>query len=146
MRAAIAWLDWRKALLICDLKSIVDAVGNPLATDEGIRLVQAVVAPLKAESCFEVLCVQGHCGLQGKELADEEAKSGSAEHQPPIQLDCITRRAIIRRACSTRFISAPLHNATYPINLNHREDIQMYEPDMTHLRFFRSGHPPALLR
>ncbi len=41
MQAAIAWLkehdDWRKVLLICDYKSLVDAVRNPLAPDEGTR-------------------------------------------------------------------------------------------------------------
>ncbi len=52
-QAAIAWLDeneaWHKALLMCDCKSLVDAVGNLLAPDEGIRLVQAAVARLNAE-------------------------------------------------------------------------------------------------
>ncbi len=50
MEKAISWLegneDWRKALLICDCKTLVDAVGNSLAPDEGIRLVQAAVARL----------------------------------------------------------------------------------------------------
>ncbi len=84
MEKAISWLeeneDWRKALLICDCKSLVDAVGNSHAPDEGIRLVQAAVARLNAERCLEVLWVPGHCGLMGDELAYEEAKSGSAEH------------------------------------------------------------------
>ncbi len=79
--------------------------------------MQAAVARINAERCLKVLWVPGN------ELADEEAKSGSAEHQPAVQLDCAARRAIIRRACSTPFISTPFHTATYPINLNHREDI-----------------------
>ncbi len=32
-------------------------------------------------------------------------------------------------------MSTPLQ--TYPINLNHREDIQMSKPEMTHMRRFR---------
>ncbi len=52
MEKAISWLeeneDWRKALLICNCKSLVDAVGNSYAPDEGIRLVQAAVARLNA--------------------------------------------------------------------------------------------------
>ncbi len=143
MQAAIAWLeehgDWRKALLICDCKSLVDAVGNPLAPDQGIRLVQ-VAQHLEATMAWDPQY------FEGNELADEEAKFGSAEHQLPVQIDCATHRAIIRRACSTPFISMPLHTATYPINLNHREDIQMSKPDMTHLRRFHSGHHPALRR
>ena len=148
--AAISWLEehenWRKALLICDCKSLVDAVGNSLAPDEFIRLVQAAVARLNVERCLEVLWVPGHCGLPGNELADEEAKLGSAEDQPPVQLDNATRRAIIRRACSSTFVSTPLHTATYPIVPAHREDTQLSKRDMTHLRRFRSGHHPALRR
>ncbi len=81
---AISWVDetedWRKALLICDCKSLVDAVGDSHTPDEDIRLVQTAVARLNAERCFEVLWVPGHCGLMDNELADEEAKRGSAEH------------------------------------------------------------------
>ncbi len=55
MQDAIAWLekheDWRKALLTCDCKLLIDAVGNPLALDEGIRRVHAVVVRLDAERC-----------------------------------------------------------------------------------------------
>ncbi len=143
MQAATAW---HKTLLICDCKSLVDALGNLLAPDEGLRLVQAAFARLNAERCLEVLWFPGHCGLQGRELADEEAKLGSAEHQPPVRLDCATHRAAIRRACSTPFISTPLHTATDPSNLVLREDLKMSKPDMTHLRRFRSGHHPALQR
>ncbi len=127
MQAAIAWLeeheDWHKALLICNCKLLVDAVGNPLAPDEDIRLLQAAVARLNAERCLEVLWAPSHCGLQGNELADERAKFGSAEYQPPVRLDYTTRRAVIWRACSTPFISTPLHTATYSTNLSHREDL-----------------------
>ncbi len=70
----------------------------------------------------------------------------TTKQQPPVQLDYATRWAIIGRACSTSFISTPLHTAIYPIKLNHRENIQMSKPDMTHLRRFRSGHHPALRR
>ncbi len=79
-----------KALLICDCKSLVDAVGNSHAPDEGIRLVHAAVARLNDERYLEVLRVPGHCGLMGSELADEEAKSGSAEHQLIVALDPAT--------------------------------------------------------
>ncbi len=53
MEKTIWWFedngDWRKALLICDCKSLVDAVGNSHAPEEGPRLVQATVARLHAE-------------------------------------------------------------------------------------------------
>ncbi len=55
MQAAIAWLeeheDWRKALLKRDCKPLVDAVGNSLAPEEGIRLAHAAVARLNAARC-----------------------------------------------------------------------------------------------
>ncbi len=95
MEKAISWLeaneDWRKALLICDCKSFVETVVNSHAPDEDIRLVQVAVAPLNAERCLEVLWVPGHRGLKGNELVDEDAKSGSAEHQPLVALDPATR-------------------------------------------------------
>ncbi len=82
MQAAIAWLeeneDWHKALLICDCKSLVDAVGHLLAPEDGIRLVRAAVARPNAGRCLQVLSVPGPCGLQGNELAYEEANLGSA--------------------------------------------------------------------
>ncbi len=87
--------DWRKALLICDCKALVDAVGNPLSPAEGIMLIRAVIARLNAERCLEILWVPGHCGLRGKELAEEKVKSDPAQHHPPAPLDCATRRAII---------------------------------------------------
>ncbi len=108
--------------------------------------MEAVVARLNTEKCLEVLWVQGNCGRQGNELADEEAKIGLAETQPAVRLDCTTRRAVIRRASSNPCISTALHTATYPTNLSHREDLQMSTPDMTHLRRFRSGHHHALRR
>ncbi len=43
MHAAITWQEdyeyWHKVPFICDCKSLVDAVDNRLAPDEGIRLV-----------------------------------------------------------------------------------------------------------
>ncbi len=46
--------DWCKALLICDCKSIVHAVGN---SHEGIRVVQATALRLNAERRLKVLWV-----------------------------------------------------------------------------------------
>ncbi len=66
MAKAISWLqenaDWRKALYICDCKSLIDAVGNSHAPGEGKRLVQAAVAQLIAERCLEV---QGYLAILG---------------------------------------------------------------------------------
>ncbi len=107
--------------------------------------IEAVVR-LNAERCMEVLWVPGHCGPQGNILADEEATFGLAEHQPPVQLNCANRRAIIGRACSTPFITTSLHTVTYLAIRNHRENILLFKPDMTHLRSFRSGYHPALRR
>ncbi len=97
---------------MCDDKSLVDVMGNPLAPAEGIGLVHVALVRLNAERCLEVLTVPGHCCLRGNDLADEEAKSGSTEHQPSVALDPATRRALIRRACSSTFNNTPLHAAT----------------------------------
>ncbi len=150
MEKAISWLgeneDWRKALLICDCKSLVDVVGNSHASDEGIRLVQAAVAQLNAERRLEVLWVPTHCGLMGNELANDEAKSGSPEHQPLVALDPATRRAWIRRTCTSTFNTTPLHAATYTRSPLQQEDALLTKSETTDLRRFRSGHHPALRR
>ncbi len=109
MENAISSLEknegWRKTLLICDCKSLVDAFGDWHALDEGKRLVQAALTRLNAERCLEVLWVPGYCGRMANELAHEEAKFGSVEQQPPVALDPATRRVLIRRACASNFSS-----------------------------------------
>ncbi len=71
MQAAIPWLNehgyWRKAPFMCDCKSLVDAVGNSLALEEGIRQVKAAATRFNAKKFLEVLWIPGHCGLQGNE-------------------------------------------------------------------------------
>ncbi len=124
----ILWLeeseDWRKALLICDCKSLVDTTGNSHAPDGCIRLLQAAVARLNAERCLEVLWVPGHCGLICNENADDEAKLGSAEHHPSVALGSATRRIAIRRAGSSTADSISLH-ATICIRIPLLQDVQV---------------------
>ncbi len=75
MAKAISWVredeSWRKVLLLCDCKSLIDIVGNSHAPDEGIRPMQAAVARLNAERGLDVLRVPCHWYLMGNELADE---------------------------------------------------------------------------
>ncbi len=80
------------------------------------------------------------------ELADEEAKSGSAEHQPLVALDPATRRALIKRTCTSTFNTTPLHAATYTRNPLQQEDTLLSKSETTDPRRFRSGHHPALRR
>ncbi len=82
----------------------------------------------------------------GNELADEEAKSGSAEHQPLVALDPATHRALIRRTCTSTFNTTPLHAATYTRSSLQQEDVLLSKFKTDELRRFRSGHHPALRR
>ncbi len=138
MAKGISWReeneDWRKALLICDCKSLVNAVGNSHILDEGIRLVHEVVARLNAERCPELLVVAGHCGLMGKELAGEEATSGSAEHQSLVALDPPFRRALIKHTCALTFGTTPLHAASYTRSPLQQEDVLRSKSETTDLR------------
>ncbi len=150
MEKAISWLeeneDWHKSLLICDCKTLVDAVGNSHALDKGMRLVQVAVAWLKAERCLEILWVTGHCSLMGNQLADEEAKSDLAEHQTSVAQDSATRRPLIRRACALTLKTTALHAATYPRSPLQQEDVLLSKCGTTELRRFRSGNHPAIRR
>ncbi len=105
--------EWNALVSLSTATAAIDAIGILPAPDEGIMLVQTAVAQLNAERCLEVLWVPDHCGLMGNELADEEAKSGSAEHQPLVALDPATHRALIRRTCASNLNTTPLHTATY---------------------------------
>ncbi len=82
MQAAIAWLeehgDWRKALLICDCKTLFDDVGNPLAADECIRLVQAAVVRLNAALCLEVRWSQA---IETLKLMNKQTKKPNLARQ-----------------------------------------------------------------
>ncbi len=72
------------------------------------------------------------------------AKSGSAEHQPVIALDPATRRALIRRTCTSTFNTTPLPDATSTRRPLRQEDVLLSKSETTDLRRFRSGHHPAL--
>ncbi len=69
MAKAISWLeeneDCRKALLICDYKLLVNAVGYTHAPDGGKWLMHVAVAWFNEERCLEVLWVPDHFGLMG---------------------------------------------------------------------------------
>ncbi len=95
MGKSIPWLkeneDKLHIPLICDHKSLVDAVGNSHEPEEGMRLVQTAIARLNTENYIEVLRVPGHCGPMGNELAEKEAKLGLKEYQPSIALYPDTR-------------------------------------------------------
>ncbi len=80
------------------------------------------------------------------ELADEEATSGSAEHQPLVALDPATRRALIRCTCTSTFNTTPLHAATYTRSPLQQEDALLSKSETTDRRRFRSGNHPALRR
>ncbi len=130
----------------CDCKSLVDAVGNSHAPNEGRRLVQATVARLKAERFLEILWAPGHCGLIGNELADEEANYASEEHQPLVALDPATHRALIRRTCTSNCNTTPLHAATYTRSPLQQEDVLLSKSETTDLRSFYSGQHTQLRR
>ncbi len=67
-------------------KSLVDAVGNPYAPDEGKGLVQVIGARLNAERRLEVPLVLRHCSLMDSELTDKGGNLGSAEYHPTVAL------------------------------------------------------------
>ncbi len=82
----------------------------------------------------------------GNELADEEARLYSAEHQPLIALDPTTRRAPIRCVYASTFNTTPLQAASSTRILLQFEDVLLFKPQTTDLRRFRSGHYPTLRR
>ncbi len=88
----------------------------------------------------------GHRGQMGNELADEEAKFGLAEHQPPAALDPADHRALIKRACASTLYTTLLHTAYCTRSSLWQEDVLLSKFETTNLRRFRSDHHPALQR
>ncbi len=55
----------------------------------------------------------GRCCHIANEIANDEVKLSPVERRSLVQLDCVTRGAIILRTCSANFTCTPLHTATY---------------------------------
>ena len=78
---ALRWLTtttWAAATIVCDCKSLVAAVSNPYPTDAAIIDLQKTAADLAVDKQLSIIWVPGHCNLFGNELADAQAKLGSA--------------------------------------------------------------------
>jgi len=102
MQQAFAWLEeapsWSAALVLCDCKSLVEALKNPCTTDSGIRTIQSAAEDLRRkDKSVLVSWVPGQCNVPGNDLADAEAKAGSLTEHPTTTPDADTHKAIIRR-------------------------------------------------
>ena len=86
LKAALKWLesenDWHRAVIVCDCKSLVEAIGNPHQADPIIVTLQRSIARIICSKKLLIVWVSGHCNLWGNELADSEAKRGSTLPQP----------------------------------------------------------------
>ena len=84
MVRAILWLDeyadWQSALLLCDIKSLVETLANSNQPDDDVHRIQSAIAELCKKKEVRILWVPGHCN----ELADLEANFGSEVAQPSV--------------------------------------------------------------
>ena len=145
---AVKWLrdsdDWQSAVIVCDCRSLIEAIGNPLTTDEVVQAIQSQVTELKINRRLGVLWSPGHCNLEGNDLADAQAKLGSTQPQADVRLDVASRRAIIRQESKP---PAPSHPRVvllqYPV---HGSESVLTKIERVNLARFRSGHHPSLRR
>ena len=104
LKKAIHWLSsissWASAIIICNCKSLVQAVSNANSADWSVIQLQATVAVLAMSKIFLIVWAPGHCGLSGNELADHhQAKLAAADTQPDNALKLATWRALIQCSC-----------------------------------------------
>ena len=94
LKEAIQWLSsilsWASAIIICDSKSLVQAISNTKSAHLSVIKLQAAAAVLAMSKFILIVWTPGHCGLSGNELAYYQAKLGAAETQPNNALDTAT--------------------------------------------------------
>ena len=148
--AAITWLeqndDWSSASIITDCKSLLQALSNNDITDPSLLSINSSIAAFPSPKSIRLIWVPGHCNLPGNDLADEQAKLGSALPQPTAPLDPQTRLAIIRRSCKPPPSIHPRLISLTSSRSNPEEESQLSKKDLVDLIRFRSGHHPSLRR
>ena len=150
MEVALTWLkhndDWRTTIVICDCKSLVDAIGNPFTSDEVVQAMQLEVTELNRQRRLHIMWGPGHCDMAGNDLADAQAKLGSTLPQVTAPMDVSTRRAVIRNEAEPEPPSHPRVASLFQ-NYNYRwTERDLHKADRIELARFRSGHHPKLRR
>ena len=87
------------AIIICDWRSLVQAISNANSTDSSVIQLHAAAAVLAMSISVLIVWAPGHCGLLDNELADYQAILGTAETQPDNAHDAATWRALIHHSC-----------------------------------------------
>ena len=62
---------WASAMIICDCKSLLQALSHPGNQDPVVHDMQMSVAELLAINALLMAKVKGHCNFNGNELVDE---------------------------------------------------------------------------
>ena len=150
MVRAISWLDeyedWQSALVLCDNKSLVEALANSNQPDGDVHRIQSAIAELCKKKEVRILWVTGHCNLRGNELADFEAKLGSEVAQHCVPLDSSTRAAHISREERQSSLTHPRLTALCTTRPREEEEALLKKSNRTNLIRFRCGHHPPLRR
>ena len=70
---------WASVIVICNSKSLVQAVSNANSADSSVIHVQSAAALLAVSKSILIVWAPGHCGLPFNELADHQTKLGVAD-------------------------------------------------------------------
>ncbi|XP_029656940.1 uncharacterized protein LOC115230980 [Octopus sinensis] len=148
---ALRWLqandNWTSTAIVCDCKSLVEAVDNPFPPDQTIRESQQTADLVAAGKILTVIWVPGHCNLRDNELADVQAKHSSALSQPDAAINTVIRLAFIRRTFQPTPIQHPRLKEVFTKKPDERTEAALSKANFTDMIRFRSGgHHPALRR
>ena len=142
LKNAIQWLSsissWVSAIIICDCKSLVQAISNANSTDSSViqLQVQQQYSPCQNQSWS---CRLLDTDLSDNQLADQQAKLGAAKTKSDNALEPVTRRALIRRSCRPlpSNMSGIRRGTPLPDELI---ETSFAKTERTDLARFRSGH------
>ena len=151
MREAVNWLggrdDWRRAVVITDSLSLVEALRGGEGGGRLGGLQKAMWQMTDQGKSLEVVWVPGHCGLAGNERADEMAKRGGEANQPEVPLDGSVRMAYIRRSLGGHGeVQHERTRETYRSGVKEDKEGVLSREERVNLSRFRSGHHTQLRR
>ena len=132
--------------MICDGKSLVQAVSNVNSADTYAIQQQTSAAVLAMSKSILIVWARDHCCLSGNELSDHQAILDAAETQPDNALEPATRRALSRRSSRPPPIQHERLKEVCTSLPDEQTESTIVKTKRTDLARFRNGHHPALRR
>ena len=148
---AVRWLDeeaedWRTADLVTDSRSLVEALLRGGLERRLTMLSERLWRLEEGERRITLLCVPGHCGLEGNEEVDRLAGEGGRLDLEAVPVEAAARRALIGRSMGQELLKHERLSREYKGVMRENDEASL--PSQNHVNFtrFRTGHHPSIGR